>query len=448
MDILILGRLQGLTSLNLRFAMRKVGSSERGSAPMQLALSSLSQLTNLQQLVVKGVVPELSLEPGQCALPHSLISLRLEGDGGDTDLGERTLDLWMRQVPVDNKLQALHLQNLCQSGGALLEVDFGKVPKLRELRCLFAPLEGVYDCEVVFLSPSVLLLVELEVLWVGTYGARPWNQHCWELDQEPDLTSCCSKLREMGRFSSCDLQMQCPSQLSLLHFYASQHRMPSWLTPVGCPQLQRLVVEAADIREDMVQQLASLTQLTCLRLDVGDEETAESEWASLDLLGRSLPNLVRLELVSWGGESEDEGAVLVVPDVSSFTQIKQLQLMCVMDPDRPQPGQPSSTELLQGLSKLTQLEQLQLEGYSTVTPGLVGCLIGALPQLQLLEVGLCKHPELLEELLSNGWTVRAVPWSEVHPGFADLVQLYMFCKPGLKLNVGFAQQWRDSLTVR
>jgi hypothetical protein len=424
--------------------MRKAGNNDIGPAPAQLALSPLSQLTNLQQLVVKGVVPEVSMEPGQFSLPCSLVSLRLEGDGGDTDLGERTLELWMRQVPPSNDVQMLHLQNLCQSGGTLLEVaDFGKVPKLKELRCLFAPLEGVYDCEVVYLSPSILLLADLEVLWVGTYGARPWNQHCWELDQEPELTMCCSKLREMGRFSSCGLQMQCPAQLSLLHFYASQHRMPSWLTPSGCPQLQRLVVEAADIWEDMVQQLASLVQLTCLRLDVGDEETPESGWASLDLLGRSLPNLVRLELVSWGGSAEDEGAVLVVPDVSSFTQIKQLQLMCVMDPGKPLPSQPSSTQLLQGLSRLTGLEELQLEGYSTVTPGLVGCLIGALPQLQLLEVGLCKHADLLEEFLSNGWTMRAISWKVSHQGFADMQALYGCCKPRLKLDIRYAQQWRD-----
>ena len=128
-----------------------------------------------------------------------------------------------------------------------------------------------------------------------------------------------------------------------------------------------------------------------------------------------------------------------MPDLSAFTQLKQLQLVCLMHPnDSDVPKQPSSSDFLQGLSKLTQLEQLQLEGYSTVTPGMVCFLVERLPQLQLLEVGLCKHPELEQEVMTGR---SVISWEELHPGFKDVQQLCKLVKPKLQVKVGYARQW-------
>ena len=159
-------------------------------------------------------------------------------------------------------------------------------------------------------------------------------------------------------------------------------------------------------------------------------------------LGHRLHELRRLELVNYvrGFPAEDEERLqnLAVPDLSAFSQIKQLQLVCSMDPHTGVPGQPSSSDFLQGLSKLTQLEQLQLEGYSTFTPGMVCCLAQSMPQLQLLEVGLCKHPDLGKEVIREK---DVISWEELHPGFGDVQQLCKLVKAKLQVKVGYARQW-------
>jgi hypothetical protein len=83
------------------------------------------------------------------------------------------------------------------------------------------------------------------------------------------------------------------------------------------------------------------------------------------------------------------------------------------------PAEPSSLELLQGLSKLTQLEKLQLEGYSTLSPSLALGLVAALPALSCFQIGLCKHPQVLSEEYHDKWKgdwEEDERWGEVHSG--------------------------------
>ena len=216
------------------------------------------------------------------------------------------------------------------------------------------------------------------------------------------------------------------------------------MTAASCPQLKRLRLDANGFLDGTIQFVAKLTQLTWLQLSAalpqmyGDGDT----WDDLGVLGKSLPHLHRLELINPTSESLlDRAPVgLAVPELSAFTQIKQLQLVCLVDPSEQLPEQPSSNDFLQGLSKLTQLEQLQLEGYSTVTPVMVSFLVAqSLPQLQLLEVGLCKHPELLT---AAGVGNRAeVGWEMLHPGFVEVQWLCSSLRPKLQVKVGYAHQW-------
>ena len=132
---------------------------------------------------------------------------------------------------------------------------------------------------------------------------------------------------------------------------------------------------------------------------------------------------------------------LAVPELSAFTQIKQLQLVCLMDPSKQLPEQPSISVFLRGLTKLAQLEQLQLEGYSTVISVMV-CALVTLPQLQLLELGLCKHPELLTAA-GFGDRAKGTTWEMLHPGFVEVQQLCSIIRPKLQFKVGYARQWLE-----
>ena len=69
---------------------------------------------------------------------------------------------------------------------------------------------------------------------------------------------------------------------------------------------------------------------------------------------------------------------------------------------------------------------------------MVCCLAQSLPQLQLLEVGLCKHPDLEREDIRGG---DVISWEELHPGFRDVQQLCKLVKARLQVKVGYAHQW-------
>ena len=257
------------------------------------------------------------------------------------------------------------------------------------------------------------------------------------------------KLRKLGWIINIEeLAVPAEAQLSKLEELRELRCFELLLTKLTasmCPQLQTIMVESGEFSETL-QQLAAFTQLTALRLDggVADAISGVEGWGNMRVLGHSLHRLRRLELVNYmagfPAEAEDDEQLgeLAVPDLSAFTQIKQLQLVCLMDPRKDIPKQPSSSDFLQGLSKLTQLEQLQLEGYSTITPAMVPCLAQSLPQLQLLEVGLCKHLELEKEVIRGE---NVISWEELHPGFKDVQQLCKLVKAKLQVKVGYARQW-------
>ena len=69
---------------------------------------------------------------------------------------------------------------------------------------------------------------------------------------------------------------------------------------------------------------------------------------------------------------------------------------------------------------------------------MVCCLAQSLPQLQLLEVGLCKHPDLQKEVITGE---DAISWEEPHPRFKDVQQLCKLVKAKLQVKVGYARQW-------
>ena len=68
-------------------------------------------------------------------------------------------------------------------------------------------------------------------------------------------------------------------------------------------------------------------------------------------------------------------------------------------------------------------------------------LVERLPQLQVLEVGLCKHSDLLT---AAGVGDRAeVTWEMLHPGFVDMQPLCSIARPMLQVNLGYARQWLE-----
>ena len=488
-DFMLIGRLRGLQDLTLRFP----GPSAENS---RLCFSPITQLTNLQRLVVRGLSP-VAPQPAAAAvgaaavagaagagavaaavgaaavvgaaaaggdggssslrdaLPSSLTSLVLEGHGCDDDDEEgstvKGLQDWMSMLRPG--LQELQIVNYPDCRGYMWNhVKFGMLPQLRELRVLVAPNEDLTNCSRLALHSSVCLLTSLKVLEVGNFNWQlPTVQHCFHLPGlEGGLLQELTGLKSVGWVCNTALErvpQEQPIPLEELRCYIGPEALPEWMTAASCPQLKRLLLETDRFSDAVLQSVAALTQVTFLRFDTAiacmDDNDDIVSWASLGVVGRSLPVLQRLELVNVNEEqpAEEPWVVppLAMPDLSTFTQIKQLQLVCEMHPEKDVPEQPSSSDFLQGLSKLTQLEQLQLEGYSTVTPAVVCCLGERLPQLQLLEVGLCQHPELLKA--ANVEDEADVSWPVVHPGFVEVQELCRIMRPSLQLKMGYARQW-------
>ena len=465
-DFTLLGRLRGLRELTLCFPGPSVENSK-------LCLSPLAQLTNLQRLVVRGLTP-IAPEPAaaaaggaaalagataaafeeaaaadgdggsrsmSCAFLSSLTSLVLEGHGFDDcayELGGESsaaavLLSWLSVLQHGNRLTELHIVNYFDFGGCFLsDVAFGMLSHLRELRVLMAPHEEPTEYARLDVHTSLALLTSLEVLEVGTHNwCLPRMQHFFHVGRsDRGLLHELRGLKTMAWVYIKDLGRVAPEQpvpLEELCCYIGCGALPEWMTATSCPQLKRLLLDADGFSGAAFQSVAALTQVTFLHLDtaVAYMDGDLAAWPSLGVVGKSLPKLQRLELVNVTREQPAEGArqrqPLVMPNLSAFTQIKQLQLVCEMHPEEDVPEQPSSSDFLQGLSKLTQLEQLQLEGYSTLTPAVVCILVERLPQLQLLEVGLCKHPELVEA--ADVKDDAAVDWAVLHPGFVEVQEL-------------------------
>ena len=76
---------------------------------------------------------------------------------------------------------------------------------------------------------------------------------------------------------------------------------------------------------------------------------------------------------------------------------------------------------------------------------MVCCLTQSLPQLQLLEVGLCKHPELVRAAVVGGGADQGSgsegSWAVVHPGFVEVPGLCSIINSKLQVKLGYAHQW-------
>ena len=439
-DIVVLGQLRSLKALTLRFPL--VVQDNR--LVQTLTLSPLSSLTNLQQLVVSGLVPEAQGAAGGHCLPAALTSLTLEGNPASP---VNLLERWLDHAAEGNVLQQLDLW-----GSAYLparRTPLGALPRLRVLTFHLPPRAGPCEGSWVNIPSSVAELHELEVLWISTgpKNKYPWPQHGLRLPPAvvPFVFRSCAHLRKVGGIM---LDGVVGANLEHLQELYACIEEPFAVSSAAYPQLQRLVLELhSGLCEATVEQLGSFTQLTSLRLDTGvatlNRDNMFLPWADLEPLAGSLPVLRELELFNATGEGanvEDVANRMVIPSgLSSFTQIKQLRLVCVMDPAVPVPAQFSSDEFYQGLSRLTQLEQLQLEGYSSITSNMLMVLVAVMPQLQMLEVGLCKHPGVpasstLAAAGDEGWRV-------LYPGFLDLEQAARRLRPKLLVKVGFARQW-------
>ena len=437
-----------------------------------------------------------------CCLPGSLTSLTFEGTAPpESGLDNAMVRSWWPHLQSATSLQKLQLikfdtcNNLFQGGwgeGGLEgladaqwedPLDFAVVaPHLREFHCTLTSEQGL--CFP--LPPSLSLLTNLEVLRVETHKPREhWQRHVVDCFAPPSckgLLESCVKLRELGCLGGMvvadfnhvagwqdELQpdftaeliaakVKC-NQLTKLHVAElAGDGIPAWVCPAICPQLQHLVVEMSEGRWPYREELSALTSLTCLSLDAGrnPQQPATDSGLGLVELGRSLTQLQRLELVNYTAPLDlvsadlgnDSGVKykrcladmkLAVPDLSSFSQLKQLQLKCVMhraygsrEGEIPYAEQPRQQEFYERLLPLTGLEELELIGYSTVSavsPGLVGGLIDQLQQLQVVEVGMCKHPSLSVEQLAAD-----------EEGFRKVQETV---RSGVSLRVGVARQWLD-----
>jgi hypothetical protein len=91
---------------------------------------------------------------------------------------------------------------------------------------------------------------------------------------------------------------------------------------------------------------------------------------------------------------------------------------------------------------LTQLEQVEVLGYSSVTPGLLMDLVSCLPKLRALEVGLCRHPDLVQvgvarEGVADGLYGGGIELLQVHQGFAQALRACEGSTSGLRVVVGY-----------
>ena len=396
-----LAELKTIRNLTLRFTHARRCS---------LDISQLSQLTNVQQLTVAGLlpVPVVDSKPIR-ALPSSLSSLVLEGGGRVVPV-----KAWLDHLIAPSSLQHLQLVHPALDGfnQAAPNVNWSSLVNLRELYMSLPGDREYWLPQRVSLPDAMSALSSLEVLMVKTIdGAWPWSQYI----VFADFTL--SSLREVGcliKVNGSNVEAAAAAgtagtvpppfpQLSSFGAYLPGSLPSNW---ESMSHLQHLSLETLKVDDSRLQQLQRLTQLTSLRLSTGfslvfslmETGAAISAWASLEPVGRALVKLHRLELVNCCKPLEEQGgAALIVPEgLSSFSQVKELQLICAVPPTKPLPQQPSQQQLLQGISALTQLQQLEVSGYSTVTPMLVMGLPGCLPHLRGLKVGLCNHSEVVQ----------------------------------------------------
>ena len=251
----------------------------------------------------------------------------------------------------------------------------------------------------------------------------------------------CSQLRELGPLTVVSNPFH-PSRsrarlqhLSYLHLgcLSSAEPLPTWLlSPSGLHSLVHLVVETWGITGEMVLQLAKLTTLTCLQLNtaLAVVEMIGEGWVDLSLLGQSLPALQRLELVSCHN-GMDYDAVLSLPDLSSFSRLRQLRLACTGEPSAAD-GFMSAADFVSKVSRYTQIEQPEVIGYDVVVPVVICALIERMPWLKVLEVCRCGEREHPPCEYGEGWWEQNGVQMEL---FRPVQEMYMMLCPDLEFRL-------------
>ena len=410
-DASCLAQLTSLHQLTLHYLPQDIANLSTDPL-IRSPLSSFSSLTNLQKLSARGLLAPLAASVRGPCLPESLTSLVLQGSRRSRASDHCFVESWLQHAVACTELQQLHLLDFRYNnrrpdpdclfcGGVVL----GQLQSLRELRFSFAAADDPKQACEVGLPASVAQLTNLEVLWVGTKASRyPWEQHYW-WDSErvlPALLSSCSNLTSIGNVMADQddgglLSAPIAARVMGLHVTSDIGDLAAWVT-LTAPTLRHLVVESVGFKKSMLADVRKLTQLTFLRLDTSWAFANEqgAGWAGLAALGDSLPQLQRLELGSYHSNAFDTSYRLAMPDLSAFMQIKQLQLLgCIEDPTKPLPQQPIGDDVLRCLSKLTQLEQLEVIGlFEAVTPKVLSVLVEGMPSLRVVEVGVCKVLEM------------------------------------------------------
>ena len=322
-DINLLGRVPGLRELTLAFQ----GANENGSS---VAIAPLFQLTNLQSLVLQGVVPSAAQVPlaaggegvggasgehGSSSnsnshgfLPISLTSLEIQGKGWD-DRGEATTTVkgWTYHISSGNQLKELCVRDFGNDACSSLfhAVDLSRLSVLKELHVLMEPTSDFDTFGWVQLPLGLTSLSHSEVLEISSSApALPGQQYYLLLSQgQLGLLNHLPKLRKLGWMFNID-QLEVPAEAQLskleeLRFYGRQ--LPAWLTAPICPQLKKIMIEG-NVFSGVLQELAVFTQLTALRLDGGVAHATISQlerWGDMRVPGNSLHRLRRLELVNY-----------------------------------------------------------------------------------------------------------------------------------------------------
>jgi hypothetical protein len=417
-------------------------------------------------LEVEGVVPAAA-DAG--FLPASLTKLILVMEDGKWSSAEAwyeqeaeraVLQAWLDCGPLP-RLQQLQLWNFAWEEEFVRyhdpQLDFSGLSELRDLRYICSsPDPGVKRG---YRAPGFISqLTCLELLQLGMLQNRyPFHGPYLDFFGEEydmaaaDILATCTQLRSLGHVSLPEVSFEvCFLHLSSLQLVVG-HQLSVLLNPSCFPSLQHLVVECNRVTPSMVECLAQLSALTCLKLSSGEiffnSEVSMGGWCGVEALGHSLLQLHRLELVSCFGSTGrmvDQNP-LVMPNLSTFTQLKQLQLACALNPRKALPAQPSPADFLASLSGLTQLEQLEVLGYSSVTSGLLTDLVTCLPELRALEVGLCRHTSLVHARVAreaaSGVSGGGVELLPVHQGFAQASRACERLRPGLRVQVGYTPQW-------
>ena len=423
-------------------------------------LMPLSQLTNLERFVVRGLCPASPSKfgtEGGC-LPKSINALTVElgvpdhqgwgRDNSDKEDAQLLLNTWMAHAAG-----IMGLVDLCIHVGdhwffGLLEVlDVAAVPHVTKLR-FSGTASNSGAVTQVSLPDGITKLTNLQVLRVGTHSdpsrlaSWPWQQHYCDLF-DGRLFHQCSQLRKLGSIEfggddddddddDDDVQAPLP-HLAYLEMYCWDGSLPNWLAPCNLPVLKHLVVESDAVDALKVEQLAKLTSLTCLQLNTGQAFATGHGcgWKDLSGLGHSLPGSLRLEIVCHHLKSfypEHGPWRLSVPDLSAFSQLQQLRLTSlpgkVLLGHRVCHQQLTAAELVRMVSCLPQIQQLELIGYVVVTPAVVSILVERMPALRVLKVGI---PE--SQLASSQSAAEYVD------AFRQVQEVYSQLRPSLQLEV-------------